>query len=227
MSSSNPRKGKGRKKIEIKKIEHKGYMQVAFSRRRNGVFKKASELTTLCGAESAVIVFSPGGKPYSFGHPDVNTTIDRYLSNGTYPMDKPKPMVDFNQTENMYELNDEYIKLTEELEATKKRGEELKKLVSVYAKDLDIENLGLKQLGKLKKRLQGLQVQMGQRFDEIFDTQLPPVDHQFSINDEDMLFDDPPDFAPQANDLDAAPNNVVPQHDNPQYYNFNYGDGTF
>ncbi|KAA8519520.1 hypothetical protein F0562_013776 [Nyssa sinensis] len=49
----------GRQKIEIKKIEKKNNLQVTFSKRRTGLFKKAAQLSALCGAEVAVIVMSP------------------------------------------------------------------------------------------------------------------------------------------------------------------------
>ncbi|MCL7037968.1 hypothetical protein MKW94_029002 [Papaver nudicaule] len=70
----------GRKKILIERIEIKSNRQVTFSKRRNGLFKKASELCVLCGAEIAVIVFSPAGKAYSFGNPHVDSTISRFLN---------------------------------------------------------------------------------------------------------------------------------------------------
>lgn len=56
----------GRGRIEIKKIENVNSRQVTFSKRRNGLFKKASELSILCDAEVAVIVFSNTGKLYQF-----------------------------------------------------------------------------------------------------------------------------------------------------------------
>ncbi|XP_009601695.1 agamous-like MADS-box protein AGL61 [Nicotiana tomentosiformis] len=31
------------------------------------------------GAEDGIIIFSPGSKPYSFGHPNVNETINKYV----------------------------------------------------------------------------------------------------------------------------------------------------
>lgn len=74
------RKSKGRQKIEIVKIKNENNLQVTFSKRRSGLFKKASELCTLCGAEVAIIVFSPGQKVYSFGHPNVNVVMDRFLN---------------------------------------------------------------------------------------------------------------------------------------------------
>ena len=56
----------GRGRIEIKKIENVNSRQVTFSKRRNGLMKKASELSILCDAEIAVIVFSSTGKVYDF-----------------------------------------------------------------------------------------------------------------------------------------------------------------
>lgn len=56
----------GRGRIEIKKIENVNSRQVTFSKRRNGLFKKAGELSILCDAEVAVIVFSNTGKLYQF-----------------------------------------------------------------------------------------------------------------------------------------------------------------
>ncbi|CAM8997471.1 unnamed protein product [Rhodiola kirilowii] len=77
------KKSKGRQKIEIKKIQKPDQRQVTFSKRRTGLFKKAGELSVLCGAEVAVIVFSEGSKPYTFGHPDVNKVVEKYLNGGS------------------------------------------------------------------------------------------------------------------------------------------------
>ncbi|KAI3809968.1 hypothetical protein L1987_19573 [Smallanthus sonchifolius] len=41
-----------RGKIQIKKIENSTNRQVTHSKRRNGLFKKASELTVLCDAKA-------------------------------------------------------------------------------------------------------------------------------------------------------------------------------
>ncbi|KAF8394271.1 hypothetical protein HHK36_020478 [Tetracentron sinense] len=71
----------GKRKIEIANLEDPNKRQVTFSKRRKGLFKKAAEACSLCDAEIAVIVFSPAGKPYTFGHTSVDSLIDRYLSN--------------------------------------------------------------------------------------------------------------------------------------------------
>ncbi|KAL0305517.1 UNVERIFIED_CONTAM: Agamous-like MADS-box protein [Sesamum radiatum] len=78
----------GRRKIEIKKIEKKTSLQVTFTKRRMGLFRKASELSVLCGAEIAILVKSPAERIFAFGHPSVETLIDRFqrglaLSPGT------------------------------------------------------------------------------------------------------------------------------------------------
>lgn len=55
-----------RGKTEIKRIENATSRQVTFSKRRNGLLKKAFELSVLCDAEVALIVFSNRGKLYEF-----------------------------------------------------------------------------------------------------------------------------------------------------------------
>lgn len=56
----------GRGKIEIKRIENANSRQVTFSKRRSGLLKKARELSVLCDAEVAVIVFSKSGKLFEY-----------------------------------------------------------------------------------------------------------------------------------------------------------------
>ncbi|RWW21207.1 hypothetical protein GW17_00014642, partial [Ensete ventricosum] len=55
-----------REKIQIKKISNATARQVTFSKRRRGLFKKAEELSILCDAEVALIVFSSTGKLFEF-----------------------------------------------------------------------------------------------------------------------------------------------------------------
>ncbi|KAM7531221.1 hypothetical protein LguiB_034631 [Lonicera macranthoides] len=55
-----------RGKTQIRRIENASSRQVTFSKRRNGLLKKAFELSVLCDAEVALIVFSPTGKLYEF-----------------------------------------------------------------------------------------------------------------------------------------------------------------
>ncbi|TYI88852.1 hypothetical protein E1A91_D03G011500v1 [Gossypium mustelinum] len=63
----------GRGKIEIKKIENATNRQVTYSKRRNGLFKKAQELTVLCDAKVSLIMFSSTGKFHEFLSPNIST----------------------------------------------------------------------------------------------------------------------------------------------------------
>nr|KAJ0215383.1 hypothetical protein LSAT_V11C300113500 [Lactuca sativa] len=64
MDSVIVRMGRGR--VELKRIENKINRQVTFAKRRNGLLKKAYELSVLCDAEVALIIFSNRGKLYEF-----------------------------------------------------------------------------------------------------------------------------------------------------------------
>ncbi|VAI25125.1 unnamed protein product [Triticum turgidum subsp. durum] len=50
----------------MKRIENPTSRQVTFSKRRGGLLKKAFELSVLCDAEVALVVFSPRGRLYEF-----------------------------------------------------------------------------------------------------------------------------------------------------------------
>ncbi|CAK9163012.1 unnamed protein product [Ilex paraguariensis] len=69
----------GRGRVELKRIENKINRQVTFAKRRNGLLKKAYELSVLCDAEVALIVFSNRGKLYEFcSSSNMLKTLERY-----------------------------------------------------------------------------------------------------------------------------------------------------
>ncbi|XP_019170880.1 PREDICTED: agamous-like MADS-box protein AGL62 [Ipomoea nil] len=124
----------GRQKIKIEKIEIKNHLQVTFSKRRSGLFKKASELCILCGVEVAIIVFSPAGKVFSFGHPNVDPIIDRFLSrNHHHPAaatsnanaNATLHLVEAHRSAAVREMNLQLTQMTAESEIERKRGEAL------------------------------------------------------------------------------------------------------
>lgn len=69
-----------RGKIQIKKIENSTNRQVTYSKRRNGLFKKAGELTVLCDAKVSIIMISSTNKLHEFISPSVTTKqfFDQY-----------------------------------------------------------------------------------------------------------------------------------------------------
>ncbi|KAK7394859.1 hypothetical protein VNO78_15400 [Psophocarpus tetragonolobus] len=72
----------GRGRVELKRIENKINRQVTFSKRRNGLVKKAKELSVLCDAEVALVIFSSRGKLFTFptDGASIIKTYERYRS---------------------------------------------------------------------------------------------------------------------------------------------------
>ncbi|KAK1306323.1 Developmental protein SEPALLATA 1 [Acorus calamus] len=59
-------------------IENKINRQVTFAKRRNGLLKKAYELSVLCDAEVALIIFSNRGRLFEFcSSSSMLKTLDR------------------------------------------------------------------------------------------------------------------------------------------------------
>ncbi|XP_010518976.1 PREDICTED: agamous-like MADS-box protein AGL21 isoform X2 [Tarenaya hassleriana] len=70
----------GRGKIVIQRIDNSASRQVTFSKRRKGLMKKAKELSILCDAEVALLIFSSTGKLHEFASTSVRSVIERYNS---------------------------------------------------------------------------------------------------------------------------------------------------
>ncbi|KAL6311101.1 hypothetical protein AAG906_005447 [Vitis piasezkii] len=66
------KRAKSHEKVEMRRMNNEEDRLVSFSKRRSGIYRKASELFTLCGTEVGILAFSPNGEPFSFGHPCIN-----------------------------------------------------------------------------------------------------------------------------------------------------------
>ncbi|KAF4397681.1 hypothetical protein G4B88_027421 [Cannabis sativa] len=74
----------GRGRVEMKRIENKISRQVTFSKRRSGLLKKAHEISVLCDAHVALIVFSTKGKLFNFSSSSsMEEILERYESYST------------------------------------------------------------------------------------------------------------------------------------------------
>ncbi|KAL0384345.1 UNVERIFIED_CONTAM: Agamous-like MADS-box protein [Sesamum radiatum] len=151
----------GRQKIKIEKIEVKNHLQVTFSKRRSGLFKKASELCTLCGVEIAIIVFSPAGKVFSFGHPNVESIIDRFLGPEHGPqLHDPFHLVEAQRNASVRELNLQLGQILNEVEVERKRGENLDNMRKTnethYWWEAPVSKLGLEELEQLRDAMEEL-----------------------------------------------------------------------
>ncbi|KAL0557476.1 hypothetical protein IC582_006017 [Cucumis melo] len=143
----------GRGRVELKKIENKINRQVTFTKRRNGLLKKAYELSILCDAEVALIVFSARGKLYEFSSSSsIGKTLERYERHSYGALEASHPPKD---TERWYQ---EYLKLKAEVEAlqySQRRflGEELDDLESKELDQLEIQlEMSLKQIRSTKRQ---------------------------------------------------------------------------
>ena len=159
----------GRKKTATTKIQTKSHLQVTFSKRRSGIFKKASELCTLCGVEVAMIVFSPGNKVFSFGHPKVETILDRFLSAGNPLLPPPPPpppdskkhqLLEAHRSHIIHELNLHLTEILNQVEAEKKHGDLLEEMRRLnqreYWWEAPIRELGLHELEQLRASMEEL-----------------------------------------------------------------------
>ncbi|XP_048231864.1 agamous-like MADS-box protein AGL62 [Ricinus communis] len=163
--------GKGRQRIEMVKISKESNRLVTFSKRRYGVFKKASELSTLCGAEISIIVFSPGKRAFSFGNPSVETVVDRFLSNKPPRISGSLQLIEAHRSSRLRELNMLLTKTLNELEMEKKRGEELDRIRKASQAqhwwESPIEELDLTQLKQLKASLEMLRQNVGKQAEQL------------------------------------------------------------
>ncbi|XP_047319141.1 agamous-like MADS-box protein AGL62 [Impatiens glandulifera] len=173
-----PRKSRGRQKIEMTRMSKESNLLVTFSKRRSGLFKKASELCTLCAAEIAVLVFSPAGKVFSFGHPSVDSVINRFISirgqgpmMSTTPSPVPSAAAEAHRGAGLRELNGQLTEALARLETERKRGEELGRIRKAAQENCwwegPINGLGPQQLDQLKEVMEDLKKNVAQQADKV------------------------------------------------------------
>ncbi|KAL9234422.1 hypothetical protein vseg_009294 [Gypsophila vaccaria] len=144
----------GRGKVKLRVIENKISRQVTFSKRRNGLIKKANELSILCDAEIALIVFSSRGKLFEFSSINsVPKTIDRYLRTSN---------VNLNQPDHQTTYVSQAQSLHQEMELLVSKCHSLKRVQRQMLGD-DIGGLNLKELQHLEKQLDAALARVRQR----------------------------------------------------------------
>ncbi|KAL9327964.1 hypothetical protein ACSQ67_002967 [Phaseolus vulgaris] len=129
----------------------------------SGLFKKASELCTLCGVEIAIIVFSPADKAFSFGHPEVESVIDSYVTPNSSlesNLGNGHQLVEAHRGANIRNLNMQLTQIVNELEMEKRHGEELDRMWKTRQRqfwwEIPVNELGLQELQHLVFSLEEL-----------------------------------------------------------------------
>lgn len=151
------KKTRGRQKIEMKLIEKEEDRHITFSKRRSGIFKKANEISTLCGANVGVVIFSSSGKPFSYGTPSIDSIANRFLNeNQLEEDDETQPLLEAHRRLRVEEVNKEYDQLKSDMDAMKEKGKELKRLARDRREEkgwweAPIDELGMQELQELNE----------------------------------------------------------------------------
>ncbi|CAI0553225.1 unnamed protein product [Linum tenue] len=133
----------GRGRVELKRIENKINRQVTFAKRRNGLLKKAYELSVLCDAEVALIIFSNRGKLYEFcSTNNMLKTLERYQKCSYGAVEVNKPAKELEQSSYR-----EYLKLKGRYEGLQRTQRNLL--------GEDLGPLNTKELEQLERQLEG------------------------------------------------------------------------
>uniref|UniRef100_A0A5B7B554 Putative floral-binding protein 9 n=2 Tax=Nyssaceae TaxID=4289 RepID=A0A5B7B554_DAVIN len=131
----------GRGRVELKRIENKINRQVTFAKRRNGLLKKAYELSVLCDAEVALIMFSTRGKLSEFcSSSSMLETLEKYQRCSYGSLEASQPV---NDNPNGYH---EYLRL-------KGRAQVLQQSQRNLLGE-DLEQLNTRELDQLEHQLE-------------------------------------------------------------------------
>ncbi|CAN1796197.1 Agamous-like MADS-box protein AGL8 homolog [Linum perenne] len=134
----------GRGRVQLRRIENKINRQVTFSKRRSGLLKKAHEISVLCDAEVALIVFSTKGKLFEYS---TDSCMERILERYERYSYAERQLI-ANDTETCIFQGSwtlEYAKLKARIEVLQKN------LKNYNGQDLD--SLSLRELQNLEQQL--------------------------------------------------------------------------
>ncbi|KAE8685720.1 Floral homeotic protein GLOBOSA [Hibiscus syriacus] len=128
----------GRGKIEIKRIENSTNRQVTYTKRRNGIMKKAKEITVLCDARVSLIIFGSSGKMHEYCSPSTSLIdiLDQYQNTSRKKL-----------------WDDKHENLSNEIDRIKKENDSMQ-IELRHLKGEDISSLPYKELMALEDALE-------------------------------------------------------------------------
>ncbi|KAI4985827.1 hypothetical protein ZWY2020_018457 [Hordeum vulgare] len=152
----------GRHRIEMSLRPDKNSRQVTFSKRRAGLFKKCSELSILCGARVAVVVFSEAGNVFALGSPSMEAVLR--LHDGA-----PVPAADVDDREVLEEMFRAREATAEQVARMNSIGDKVVKAQRGrrYWWEADVEALGEAELPEFARALGRLRANVRRHADRL------------------------------------------------------------
>ncbi|XP_062106440.1 truncated transcription factor CAULIFLOWER A-like [Humulus lupulus] len=148
----------GRGRVEMKRIENKISRQVTFSKRRSGLLKKAHEISVLCDADVALIVFSTKGKLFEFSSDSsMEEILERYERYSNAQKQQAAPTLSESQDSSRWTL--EFPKLMSRVEVLQRNlrncmGEDLDPLSMRELQNIEQQiDVGLKRIRTRKNQI--------------------------------------------------------------------------
>ncbi|KAI4352374.1 hypothetical protein L6164_006634 [Bauhinia variegata] len=130
----------GRGRVQLKRIENKINRQVTFSKRRTGLLKKAHEISVLCDAQVALIVFSTKGKHYEYSSENsMDAILEKYERQSHYEQ------LATDNTESQGNISLEFSKLSTRIQVLQKNIRNME--------GVDLDRLSFRELMNLEQQL--------------------------------------------------------------------------
>ena len=118
---------KSHRKVGMRRMNSEEDRLVSFSKRRSVIYKKASELSTLCCVQVGIAIFSPNGKPFSFGHPCIQTITTKILSENHTPCDGNQNLFEAYRLVKLNELHQNCKEACKQMKEAKEQEKQIKK----------------------------------------------------------------------------------------------------
>nr|QOC69189.1 MADS transcription factor AP3-2 [Oxygraphis glacialis] len=159
----------GRGKIEIKRIENDTNRQVTYSKRRAGILKKAQELTVLCDAKVALLMFSAN-----------NNKVSEYVSPGTSLKEVYNK---YQESAKVALWDSEFKRLQELLKKLKDTNDRLRKEISQRQGD-ELDDLSFTELRGLEQDVKSSVDKVRLRKEKVIRTQTDTTNKKIKSHEE-------------------------------------------
>ncbi|KAL0312203.1 UNVERIFIED_CONTAM: Agamous-like MADS-box protein [Sesamum radiatum] len=163
------RQTRGRQRIPMRLIQSQDDLYATFSKRRVGLYKKASELSTLCGVDIGIIIFFSTDNPYSFFHPSMESVIERHR-NPNQPQSDFARIVEAHTRTRIEQLNKRLDEVQDMKEQIKEREKYLDEVIKTQPKgwwEQPIDSLNAQQVKEWKAWFGDLHARVTSRIEEL------------------------------------------------------------